>query len=151
MLAFWLGVMGLAYWGMKTYMAPCPATQIAVGQWSIPRDLDSHFYVEGAVNGVRTVFLVDTGASLVGVSESLAAKAGIFGGNVVTFQTANGNVPGRLVRNVMVSIGDNLGVPVTVGTGLQISSMRANALLGQSFLSKFDVTITKDQLVLKSR
>lgn len=149
MFGVWFLVLGLAYWGMKHYQKAKPAKPGLAGEWVIPRAQDGHFYVEGTVNGFKTTFLVDTGATLVGVSEPFAQKANLLGGRPITFQTANGPVPGRVVQNIMVSIGSGV-VSTSVGVGLNMKGEGAESLLGQAFLSHFDVTLKKDRMVLKA-
>ena len=150
MVLVWLLVLGLAYGGMKFYQRVKPASPIQPGAWSIPRAADGHFYVQGSVNGVQTIFLVDTGASLVTINENLARTAHLYGGVPTTFNTANGPAPGRVLEGVPVSIG-SFTVATRVGVGLRMSSGAAESLLGQSFLSRFDVLIQKDRMVLRSR
>ena len=74
MVLVWLLVLGLAYGGMKFYQRVKQPAPIQPGAWSIPRAADGHFYVQGSVNGVQTIFLVDTGASLVTISENWPAQ-----------------------------------------------------------------------------
>jgi aspartyl protease family protein len=89
-LVFWLLVMGVLYWAMQMYLKPAGVKVQADGTVAIARDRDGHFRVEGAVNGQPVTFLVDTGASMVGVTEPLAERAGLDGGEPVRFRTANG-------------------------------------------------------------
>jgi aspartyl protease family protein len=146
----WCVVIGLLYALLSHYQKPKQAQVQANGDLVINRSLDGHFYVKGTVNGIETKFLVDTGASLVIVSEEFAQKALIRGGVSTTFHTANGDLPGRVVDNIGVSIGPVTVNRVRVGVGLRTNG-DADALLGQSFLSKFDITMGKNQLVLRAR
>jgi aspartyl protease family protein len=116
----------------------------------ISRLQDGHFYTTGRINGQEAKFLVDTGASLVSVSEGFARKAFIRGGVPTTFKTANGDRPGLVVEGVGVSIGPVSVTNVKVGVGLHVGAEN-EALLGQSFLSKFDITMNKNQMVLRLR
>ena len=150
MLLFWCVVMGLVY-GLMTYYLKPKQTQIqANGDLIIPRSQDGHFYTPGTVNGREVLFLVDTGASLVSVSESLAQAAGIRGGVPTTFQTANGARPGRVVDGVDVSVGPMRVTNLKVGVGLSLGD-DTQALLGQSFLSKFDISLSQNQMILRAR
>jgi aspartyl protease family protein len=128
-LVFWLLVMGVLYWAMQMYLKPAGVKVQADGTVAIARDRDGHFRVEGAVNGQPVTFLVDTGASMVGVTEPLAERAGLDGGEPVRFRTANG---------------------VRVGTGYTGSTDR-DALLGQNFLRHFDVEIRGDRMLIHPR
>jgi aspartyl protease family protein len=150
MLAFWCVVMGLLYAAMSYYLQPRQPQVRANGDLVLARAADGHFYVPGEINGQPLNFLVDTGASLVTVSDAFADKAGLQGGVPTTFRTANGDRAGRVVHGVTVRAGPAEVTSVAVGVGLHGGS-QADALLGQSFLSKFDVSISKDQLVLHPR
>lgn len=150
MLIFWCAVMGLLYMLMTHYLKPKQAQVLANGDLVINRSQDGHFYTTGTVNGREARFMVDTGASLVSVSDKFAKKALILGGVSTTFKTANGDRPGRVVEGVDVSIGPVRVTNVRVGVGLHGGDER-DALLGQSFLSKFDITMSKNQMVLRSR
>lgn len=150
MLLFWFAVMGLVYGLMTYYLKPKQAQVQANGDLVIPRAQDGHFYTPGSINGREVVFLVDTGASLVSVSEPLAQAAGITGGVPTTFHTANGERSGRVVEGVTVSVGPLRVNNVKVGVGLSLGD-DSQALLGQSFLSKFDVSLGQNQMVLRAR
>lgn len=150
MMVFWCAVMGLLYVLMTHYLKPKQAQVMANGDLVIHRSQDGHFYTKGAINGRAVKFMVDTGASVVSVSEDFARKAMIHGGVPTLFKTANGDRPGRVVEGVNVSIGPVNVTNVKVGVGLH-GGDEDDALLGQSFLSKFDITLLKDQMVLRSR
>ncbi len=150
MLLFWFAVMGLLYALMTHYLQPKQSQVLANGDLIIPRAPDGHFYSPGTINGRAVTFLVDTGASLVSVSEPLAQAAALVGGVPTTFQTANGARPGRVVDGVVVAVGPVRVTNVKVGVGLSLGD-DSQALLGQSFLSKFDVTLRQDQMVLRPR
>ena len=144
---FWAAVMGVVWVAMERYMEPRAAVVTAKGELVIPRHRDGHFYVEGTVNGKPLRFMVDTGATGVVVSEAFAQGAGLPRGEPTTFNTANGPLAGRTVRGVAVTAGPLSVSPTSVGVGL--SSKRDVGLLGQSFLSKFDVSMAREQMVLR--
>lgn len=150
MLIFWCVVMGLLYLLMTHYLQPKQAQVLANGDLVIKRSPDGHFYALGTVNGQEAKFMVDTGATLVSVSEVFAQKAHIRGGQPTTFRTANGEHPGRVVDGIDIAIGPVRVSNVKVGVGLRMGDDNA-ALLGQSFLSKFDITMGKNQMVLRAR
>ena len=89
---FWLAVIGLLYAGMMRYLQPAPVIVSATGDLVIPRARDGHFYAAGTVNGKPVNFMVDTGASLVTVSEKFARAAQISKGIPTVFKTANGDL-----------------------------------------------------------
>ncbi len=150
MMVFWFAVMGLLYVLMTHYLKPKQAQVLANGDLVITRARDGHFYAPGTVNGQDVTFMVDTGASLVSVSEPLAQAASIRGGVPTQFQTANGAHPGRVVDGVRVTVGPVSVTNVKVGVGLMMGDDK-QALLGQSFLSKFDLSMTQKQMILRAR
>ena len=147
LLLAWLAIIGIGWVGVNQWMQPRSATVSASGEVRIPRHRDGHFWVEGTVNGRPVRFLVDTGASSVVVSDAFAKRAGLEGGQPTTFSTANGRMQGRLVRNVPVTIGPLSVSGTTVGVGL-VGGDADRALLGQSFLSKFEVRIGREEMVI---
>ncbi|MCW2314404.1 retropepsin-like aspartic protease family protein [Rhodoferax antarcticus] len=150
MMLFWCAVMGLLYVLMTHYLKPKPMKVATNGDLVITRSHDGHFYVAGTVNGKVANFMVDTGATLVSVSDEFANQALLQGGEPTTFKTANGDRPGRVVTDVAVSVGPVTVPDVRVGIGLT-GDKTSDALLGQSFLSRFDVMMSKDQMVLRPR
>jgi aspartyl protease family protein len=95
-------------------------------------------------------FLVDTGASHVSVSQSLATQAGLPAGHDITLNTANGQRPGQLVRGVPVRAGHLVLNDTSITVGLSGLNPE-QALLGQAFLKNFDVEIRRDEMVLRPR
>jgi aspartyl protease family protein len=150
LMVFWFVVMGLLYGVMTYYLKPKQTKVLANGDLVIQRSQDGHFYTPGKVNGVEVTFMVDTGASLVTISEPLAQKALVLGGTPTIFHTANGDKAGRVVEGLSVSIGPVVATNIKVGVGL-VGGKEDDALLGQSFLSKFEITMNKDQLILHPR
>ena len=149
-VAFWLLVMGVLYVAMSHYLKPKPVVITATGDLVIPKARDGHFYAAGSVNGQPVQFMVDTGASLVTVSEPFARAAGMDAGVPTVFKTANGDLAGRIVAGVPVALGPVQVSSVRVGVGL-VGGEVADALLGQSFLSQFEVVLSKEQMVLRHK
>ena len=149
-LLFWLVVMGALYAVMRQVLKPPPLTVSVSGELVIPRARDGHFYAQGQVHGQPVTFLVDTGASLVVVSQEFARTAGMAPGEATTFRTASGELQGRIVKGVTVSVGPASVSGTRVGVGL-VGSDPAMALLGQSFLSRFDIVLSGDRMVLRGK
>ena len=147
---FWLVLMAALYAVMSQVLKPPPLVVLATGELSIPRARDGHFYVQGSIDGKAVTFLVDTGASLVVVSEAFAREAGLGAGAPTTFRTANGELKGRIVQELTVSVGPVRISGLRVGVGL-VGQDASIALLGQSFLSRFDVLLSGDIMVLRPR
>lgn len=149
-LLFWLVVMGLLYTVMKQTLKPAPMVVSATGELVISRSRDGHFYAPGLVNGQPVRFLIDTGASMVTVSEAFAASAGLPKGVPTVFRTANGDLPGRVVAGVPVSLGPLTVSGSRIGVGL-VGRAVDDALLGQGFLASFEMVISKEQLILRKK
>jgi aspartyl protease family protein len=104
---------------------------------SIARDARGHFETEGRIEGQRIGFMVDTGASVIALNESSAARFGLRpsrGDYKATVTTANGTVKAAPTRLAMVDIG---GIVVRdVDAMVLPDEALSENLLGLSFLSK---------------
>lgn len=148
MALFWLGALGVMYVAMDRYLQPSEAVVLSNGGLQLQRQRDGHFYADGNINGQPVRFMVDTGASSIAVTDALAQRAGLEGGQMVQFQTANGPRMGRLVRAQNIQVGPLQVRNLTVGTGYTGRSAQ-DALLGQNFLRQFQVSIQGDVLELR--
>lgn len=113
---------------------------------TLQRDRSGHYIAEGEINGKAMVFLLDTGATDVAVSEKSARALGLEFGPRITVMTAAGPVPAWRTRLDRVSLGplalNNVRATITSGLGRE-------ALLGMSFLQYFNLRQEGDQLVLQ--
>jgi aspartyl protease family protein len=103
----------------------------------IPRDSRGHFQVNGRVDGKQMAFMVDTGASVVALTESDAARLGIrpaLREFTTEVKTANGTVRAARARLNRVEIADVI-VRDVAALVVPDKSLNEN-LLGLSFLSK---------------
>ena len=104
---------------------------------SIPRDARGHFKTEGRIDGQRLGFMVDTGASVIALNETSAARFGLRpspGDYNATVTTANGTIKAARTRLAMVDVG-GLVVRDVDAMVLPDAALSEN-LLGLSFLSK---------------
>jgi aspartyl protease family protein len=104
---------------------------------SIPSDPRGHFLTEGRIDGQRIDFMVDTGASLIALNETSAARFGLRpsrGDYNASVTTANGTIKAARTRLAMVDIG-GLVVRNVDAMVLPDEALSEN-LLGLSFLSK---------------
>lgn len=113
---------------------PAPA---ASGTVVIPRDARGHFQVDGRVDGRRIGFMVDTGASVIALTQSDASRLGInppkrdFTAQV---KTANGTVRAAPVQLNAVEVG---GLTVrNVQALVAPDDALSENLLGLSFLTR---------------
>jgi aspartyl protease family protein len=104
---------------------------------SIPHNARGHFETEGRIDGQRIDFMVDTGASMIALNETSAARFGLRpsrGEYNATVTTANGTVKGARTRIAMIDVG-GLVVRDVDAMVLPDEALSQN-LLGLSFLSK---------------
>ena len=104
---------------------------------SIPRDSRGQFLAEGRIDGQRIGFMVDTGASVVALNETSAARFGLRpsrGDYHAAVTTANGTVKAARTRIAMLELG-GLIVRDVDAMVLPDEALSEN-LLGLSFLSK---------------
>jgi aspartyl protease family protein len=103
----------------------------------IPKDSRGHFSTDGRVDGRRLTFMVDTGASVIALTESSAAQVGIRPARsdyTASVSTANGVVKGARARLVSVDIG---GLEVRDVEAMVLpDNVLSENLLGLSYLSR---------------
>ena len=109
-----------------------------------------HFTTQGSINGRATQFLVDTGATAVSIGQQDAEAMGIKfrSGRRVLTQTANGQAAAYLIVLASVRIGD---VEVYNVDAIVIPGQMSHVLLGNSFLSRFQMRRDNDILTLSLR
>ena len=104
---------------------------------SIPRDFRGHFATEGRIDGQRIAFMVDTGASVIALNESSAARFGLRpvpNQYTARVSTANGTIKAAPARLDRVELG-GLVVRDVDAMVLPDEALSEN-LLGLSFLSR---------------
>jgi aspartyl protease family protein len=111
---------------------------------------NGHFMSQGAINGRAAYFMVDTGASSVALGASDAERMGLDykSGQPVQMGTANGVALGWRIKLASVRVGDVEVREVDAVVGQQPMPF---VLLGNSFLTRFQMKRENDQLVLERR
>lgn len=109
-----------------------------------------HFVTTGQINGRMVQFMVDTGATVVSLGRDDAERIGLKAsdGKPVQMSTANGVVLGYQLRLGSVKVGDATlyDVPAVV-----MPVAMPYVLLGNSFLSRFQLRRDNTQLILEKR
>jgi len=135
----------------KSASAVSTAAQGGVRSLGIARDGRGHFLTEGRIDGQRIGFMIDTGASVVALNETSAARFGLRpsrGDYNATVTTANGTIKAARARLAMIDIG-GLIVRDVDAMVLPDQALSEN-LLGLSFLSKLKrFEYANGQLVLE--
>ena len=113
-------------------------------------DSQGHFMPPGQINGRAVQFMVDTGASMVIMSASDARRINLDyeKGRKVAVSTANGSVVGYQVQLDSVRVGD---AQVYSVAAIVLPQPMAFVLLGNSFLTRFQMQRNNDQLTLDRR
>jgi aspartyl protease family protein len=109
-----------------------------------------HFRTMGQINGKSIEFMVDTGASAVVISQADADRLGLDykNGRRGIAETANGRAPYNLVVLNAVRIGD---VEVANVEAAVIPAQMTHVLLGNSFLTRFQMKRENDTMRLEKR
>lgn len=121
----------------QTGAAAPPQVTSSSHSLSIPKDARGHFATEGRIEGQRIAFMIDTGASVVALNESSAARFGLRptpGQYTANVSTANGTIKAARARIAMLDVG-GLIVRDVDAMVLPDKALSEN-LLGLSFLSK---------------
>lgn len=133
--------------GSGTYRANSSPSAGAI----LAGDARGHYFTTGSINGVGVKFLVDTGATLISLSDREAKRLGVnyLRGERGMVATANG--PAAVYRTKLdeVRVGDIVlhNVDAWVIEGDRLST----ALLGMSFLNRVDMKRDGANLVLTKR
>ena len=112
--------------------------------------------VKAEINGVRGLFILDTGASYVSLKSAFASKAKIpdAGASEITLLTANGQTKAKLTRADKVVLGklEAANVPVAIQAGDDKGfGAGIDGLLGMSFLSRFEVQMAGGSIEVRTR
>jgi aspartyl protease family protein len=112
--------------------------------------MGGHFVTIGQINGHSVQCVVDTGATAVSLSAEQAQRMGLNfqQGQPIQMSTANGLVAAWRIKLASVRIGD---VTVYDVDSVVSAGSMPYVLLGNSFLSRFQMTRNNDQMVLEKR
>ena len=113
----------------------------------LQRERSGHYVAQGEINGQPVMFLVDTGATDVAVSEKMARTMGLDFGPRIKIMTAAGPAGGWVTRLDSVRLGslERTNVRATITPGLNNQT-----LLGMSFLKHFSLRQEGEQLLIES-
>ncbi len=120
--------------------------QAGGGEIVLRRNRAGHYRVPGSINGIDVDFMLDTGATYVAVSQSLAERAGMQRLARTQSITANGTVTSWLSRIDEVALGS---ISMRDVRAVILPSMQNNeVLLGMSFLRHLKLEQQGDRLTL---
>ena len=148
----WLLLAGMIWWGFSSYLNPnaqLANVTVANGEVVLKRGPDGHFRAPGRINGEPVDFLVDTGATVVAIPESLARRLGLKPGLAEGVQTANGQAIAYATRLTEVDLGGATAYDVSANI---VPGMTGNeALMGMSFLARFEIAMNGDEMRIRGR
>ena len=109
-----------------------------------------HFFTSGSINGKSVRFVVDTGATHIALSQTMADNIGLAyrQGQRGVSNTANGQVPVHRVLLDVVRVGD---VQVYNVDATVLPAQMDQVLLGNSFLTRFQLKRENDTLTLDKK
>ena len=113
---------------------------------TLKRGLDGHYRAEALINNQKVDVLVDTGATGVAISQTVADKLGLKSIDAIRTNTANGDSVGYMVRLNSVKVG---GVEAKNVSAMIAPGLDGDALLGMSYLGRMDVRLFKGQMTIK--
>ncbi len=127
-----------------------PKLSVVGGETVIPMSSDGHFWADAMVNGTEVRFLIDTGATMTGMSQDAAEAAGIEPDpNQMPLQltTANGTITATVGRARELSFGS------ITATGLAVAVPRDldddTNVIGMNLLSQLESwRVEGDRLIL---
>jgi aspartyl protease family protein len=146
-------------WGGRTNTLTVGGAPVSVGRGAggvggrsivLPVGPGGHFLTAGQINGRAVRFMVDTGATTIALGQAEAQAIGLDyrQGQRVMMNTANGASAGWLVTLSAVSIGE---VTVANVQAVVMPASMPYVLLGNSFLSRFQMRRENDQMRLDLR
>lgn len=112
----------------------------------LKRGLDGHYRSEALINGEKVDVLVDTGATGVAISQSVADKLSLKSIDAIRTNTANGDSIGYMVRLNTIQLG---GVEAKNVSAMIAPGLEGDVLLGMSFLGRMDVRLYKGEMTIK--
>ena len=113
-------------------------------------DSRGHFMSAGSINGKSVQFMVDTGATTVVLGQADAQRMGLKpeASQRVRMQTANGSVVGHQLKLQRVRLGE---AEVSEVAAVILPHAMPYVLLGNSFLTRFQMQRDNDQMTLQRR
>jgi aspartyl protease family protein len=136
--------------GQGPIAMPSPEAARASRTITLLADAGGHFTTPGKINGQATQFLVDTGATVLTLSESMALKMGVNfrNGAPARVKTANGEILGHQVQLTAVTIEPHTSYNVAA---VVLPADLPYVLLGNSFLSRFSMRREDNRMTLEPR
>ncbi len=113
----------------------------------LQRNSMGHYVASGSLNGAPVVFLLDTGATMLAIPESLANRLELKRGAQMQMTTANGTITAYSTTIDRVTLG---AIELRqVRASITPSMREEEVLLGMSFLKQLEFTQRGDTLIIR--
>ncbi len=146
-IILWIALAGLIYYLADSIQNPNKLADLGNSSSVVlKRGLDGHYRTEALINGKKVNVLVDTGATGVAISQSVADRLKLKSVDAIRTNTANGDSIGYMVRLESVQIG---GVRANNVSAMIAPGLDGDVLLGMSFLGRMDVRLFKGEMTIK--
>ena len=144
----WLSLVFGIYYLVENIQNPNKMWRLGddANQVVLKRGLDGHYRAEALINGQKVNLLVDTGATGVAISQSVADRLQLKSLTAVRTNTANGDSVGYMVRLDSVTVG---GVEARNVSAMIAPGLGGDVLLGMSYLGRMDVRLFKGEMTIK--
>lgn len=116
---------------------------------TLKQNRQGHYVTNGAINGEKVTFLLDTGATQVSIPQHIADKLSLTAGNGYRVQTANGSITVYKTQINELRIG-NIYL-YNVAAHINPSMDADEILLGMSALKRVEFSQTGKQLILREQ
>ena len=151
----WIGALGLltlafGFWEERQInpnTRPASFSSEALREVVLERNRFGHYVANGSINGQQVVFMLDTGATDVVLSQGLADKLGLARGATQYAQTANGRV--RVYATQLNSLALGSISLQNVRASINPAMSGREVLLGMSALKQVEFTQRGNQLTLR--
>ncbi len=146
--AIWLCIAGAIYYLADNIQNPNKINTLGSNtEVVLKRGLDGHYRAEALINDVKVNVLVDTGATGVAISQSVANKLNLKSISAVRTSTANGDTVSYMARLSTVKLG---GIEAKNVSAMITPGLHGDVLLGMSFLGRMDVRLYKGKMTIKA-
>lgn len=146
-VAIWGLLAGGLFYFMQGQVNPNTADNLnQTNEVVLQRDLSGHYRAEAFINGVKVPVIVDTGATNVAISSTLADELGLRSQHAVRTRTANGEIVSYMTRLDSVKLGGIVARDVAASISPNLGD---EMLLGMSFLGRMDVRLYQGKMIIR--
>ncbi len=145
--SLWLALAGVLFYFMNSQVHPNTAGLLSSStEVTLKRDLAGHYRAEAYINGIKTPVMIDTGATDVAISQSLADRLELRSFNAIRTATANGDAVSYMTRLSSVQLGGIVAHDVSASITPRLGD---KMLLGMSFLNRMDVRLYQGTMTIR--